>query len=150
MKQILPRHPKKHSRSVLKEDLQRVMADAKELHRICFEKHGVYFGAVAMAHVQIEANDPLRFFVKKDGTIICNPIIVQKDELYTHKEGCMSYSFRGVKKVIRYRRIKVSCFISHVDNESIDLLDRRYLDIEDLEAAIYQHEIGHFNLNTIY
>lgn len=149
MKKIIFPHPKKQSRIVTENDLSVVEKDSKDLLRICFESIGKYPGAIAMAHVQIEEKDPLRFFVKSDGEIVINPKIKERYDKYTHVEGCMSFPFRDTKKVARQREVMVECYSAYV-GERVKLDKKVNLLLTDLDAAMYQHEIDHFNLNLLY
>lgn len=150
MKKILNPHPEKFSRSVHLDDIERVEADALELHRICHEPIGLYTGGQAMAHPQIEEDDPLRFFVKKDGTIIINPIITGYFEIYKNTEGCMSFPNREQVRVERFKMISIE-YIGGKVGEKIDMNNviRRQSNGKK-EAAVFQHEIGHFDLDLIY
>lgn len=142
MKKILIPHPKKQSRKVEEKDIEIVLKDSEDLYRICFEPIGKHSGALAMAHVQIEADNPLRFFVKKEGIIIINPKIVSYSQEYTHTEGCMSFPFRDIKKIRRWNIIKVEYF-----NKKMELIKEQ---VSGINAAIFQHEIDHFNLNLLF
>ena len=74
--------------------------------------------------------------------IVINPKILEKDERYTVKEGCLSFPFRGQKKTIRYNKIKV---------EYQDIKMKKHVKkFEGKEAQIFQHEIQHFNSDHIY
>ena len=150
MKKILLKHPKKQSRKVVKTDIKTVLKDCQDLYRICHEATGKYPGALAMAHVQVEENEPLRFFVLNNGDIIINPKIVNKEDPYTHIEWCMSFAYRDKKKVKRFKKVTVECVLSSVDDKEIDLSNISTIEAEGLKAAIYQHEIGHMNLDLVY
>ena len=150
MKQIILPHPNKQSRKVTEDDIKTVQKDSIELLRICHEKfHRHHNGATAMVHVQIEADDPLRFFVMNNGEIIINPKIRYKDKSYTHLEGCMSFPFRPDIKVKRFKEIMVSYTKGKV-GEAIDLKKETAQQLKDFQAVVFQHEIGHMNLNLIY
>ena len=150
MKKILKRHPKKVSRKIKESDIETVLNDSHDLYRICFEPIGNYpRGALAMAHVQIEKDDPLRFFVNKNGEMFINPEIISKKQSYSHLEGCMSFPLQSAKKVSRFNLIEVEYTPAALEGE-IDLTNRVIKKFSAMDAAIFQHEIDHFNLNLLY
>src|ERR1035437_4775208 len=75
-KRLVPPHDK-ISRLVTKNDLPRVIADAQILYKLCFTPLGLYRGAYAMAHPQIDDKDPLQMFVTEDRKIVLNPVITK-------------------------------------------------------------------------
>lgn len=151
MKKILERHPDIVSRDVTEADLARVIADAKDLHRICFEPLGKFpNGALAMAHVQIEQSDPMRFFVLKNGEIVINPVIITTRQPYVHPEGCMSFSDLGPVPVKRFNLIETRYVLARISDASIDMSRIGQMCLSGLHAAIFQHEIGHFDLDLIF
>ena len=77
--------------------------------------------------------------------VIINPEIIERSDLQSRKEGCMSYPFRGMKKLKRYNVIKVSYQIKGLcDLKTIEEI------VEGLKAEIFQHEIDHSNSIFIY
>ena len=149
MKKILEKHPKIKSRDVTTSDLKIVGEAAQELYRICFEPIGLYPGAMAMAHVQIEDNDPLRFFVLKCGAIIINPKIIGLFDMKKSQEGCMSFPNRKSINVSRYGSIDVE-YIEGKVGYKIDMNNEKRERINGKLSFIFQHEIGHFDLNLIF
>ena len=92
LNRIVPAH-KKVSREVTEKDIDRVIEEVRVLHAICFEKVGIYRGAYAMAHPQIDDKDPLRLFVTVDKKIIINPVITNKTKYQVDsREGCVTYA----------------------------------------------------------
>lgn len=136
--EIIPGQCKKTAKNVSNEDIAQA---AKEMWRLCHEEAGKYGSALAIAHPQVDHENPLRFFVTAGGEVIANPIILEKSEPFTHTEGCMSFPFRGKKKVKRYKRIKVE----YMQNGQL-----KTEEITDLKACIFQHEIDHMNGKSIY
>lgn len=106
-------------------------------------KHG-YFGrkCLALAQPQINAENPLRYFVDKDGVVYINPKILEKDQLVPAKETCLSYPHRGPKKLKRYFKVKVE----YLDNE----MKKHTKQFDGVMSAIFQHEQDHFNAVYIY
>lgn len=149
-RKILLPHPHKKSRNAERGDQEVIEEHAKDLFRICFERIGIHSGALAMAHSQIEGNDPLRFFVTKDGLIIINPVITSSRQKYTHHEGCMSFPNEKDVLVSRFNLIDVE-YISGRVGCTVDLSNKvAKNNVSGLEAAIFQHEIEHFDVNLIF
>lgn len=109
---------------------------------LCKMPLGVHDGALAIAHCQVDHDNPKRFFVFADGQAIINPKILEKNGAFTHKEGCMSFMFRGQKNVKRYSEITVRYL--NLDGKEITEIAK------NLRACIFQHEIDHMNGIGIY
>lgn len=140
MKKIIPPHQVK-SREVTEADIARVLEDAKTMQ-------GIVGGiCVALAHSQIENNDPLRFFVTKNSEIIINPTITRHSG-YTvdSEEGCMTYPERGGLIKQRWRRIEVE-YQTIKDGKLTEVESN---DLKALPAFIFQHEIDHFDAIYCY
>lgn len=142
---------KKQSRKVLPEDMERVRSLIPEMHKLCLEPLG-YFknGAYALAHCQVDQDDPLRFFVLMDGTTVINPQIIKRlGNPFRNEEGCMSKAdttcLLGVQ---RYKKIIVGFtgLESHDGQEE----QGKVMEIGGLLALIFQHEIDHMNGRHIY
>jgi peptide deformylase len=112
----------------------------------------------AVAQPQV-SSQPLRYFVLNPkmkeivnaygGEIIVNPRLLSKDKLtkFLFKEGCLSYPFRPVKKVKRYRKIEVTYVI--IDNKGrITNVPSKVL--EEIPAIVFQHELQHLNGKSIW
>lgn len=150
---------KKPSRRVKEEDLARVIEDAKIMHEMCMVGRGEYTTAFAIAHSQINDQDPLRFFVTYRGEIFVNPVIVDKThEIHQTQEGCMSYPEEPMKTVTRFKTVTVKYrTVAHkVSAESGEQLEDPYLTKELTSkfsgdfAQIMQHECQHLNGWDIY
>lgn len=149
MKKVLEKHSAKISREVTEKDLKVVKDDSKDLLRTCLEPIGIHKGAYAMAHPQIEEEDPLRYFVMRSGYGYINPVIVKQCQPYKMIEGCMSFPTKPCKRVDRFNLIVVK-YVPFIVGREIDLNNVVEVKFSGLEAAIFQHEIGHFDLNLIY
>jgi len=147
---ILETHPEIKSREVLLGDSQRLLQYAKEMHKLCFEPIGMYPGGEAVAHVQVAGKDPLRFFVKKDGTIYINPVITSQKQKYKHREGCLSFANESPVEVERYNLIEVEFVLAHITAKQIVTDGGQKGRFSGKDAAIFQHEIEHFDLDLIY
>lgn len=145
--QLLNFHPLKKSRPVAPADVDFLKEIRKPWQDICKAPAGKYPHAYAIAHVQVEDGDPMRAFITHAGDVIMNPEILEKDEKVFHKEGCMTWPFRGIVKTRRYNKIKVSYQILKADKEEVENITEW---LTGLDAFIFQHEIGHFDLNTLY
>lgn len=147
---IIPRQCKKSSRKVEKKDLKRLKKDAAEMIALCQKPIGRYPGALALAHCQVDHDDPLRFFVMASGAIIINPEIeCDEDSLEYHyeREGCLSYPFRSIVKTRRLKKI-FGNYETFAKNGK--LIKRKDQEIVGLFSSIMQHEIDHFNGIAIY
>ena len=110
---------------------------------LCSRKIGVHVdGAIALAHCQIEKENPLTFFVFETGEVIVNPVILDFDveSKFTHMEGCLSLAFRRGRKVPRFNRIKVA-FIRIFDRK---VVKEKGEWVEGIRACVFQHEMDHF------
>lgn len=118
---------------------------------------------VALHHSQVCTKNPKNFFIirrsampidKKWDGVICNGKILEKDakSKRTLTEGCMSYPFRPVKKVIRYERVKVA--YDHPEENlnipgTFKFVHREHW-ITGFVAQIFQHEIDHGHGKLLY
>lgn len=108
--------------------------------------------AYAIHHAQVSKN-PYNFFVvhpqaKLFGhhNVIINPkIIEKKGEKITHKEGCLSFPFRGEKKVQRYTKLLVQ--YSRIEDSKIETVQE---EIEGVAAYVFQHELEHAHAQNIF
>lgn len=144
---LVPPHSTK-SRIVLDKDIERVLTDAPVMRAICTVPHGIYREGFAVAHSQVEENDPLRFFVLKDGTVIINPVITRhSSSFYVKKEGCLSFPKNILTTTSRWYKCEVAFYTYTVDKT---LSERHTRSVKGLEAQIWQHEIDHMNGIYIY
>ncbi len=137
---ILPLQCSKSSRKV--EDIKDIKPLIEEMVELCKAPVGKKTGGLALAHCQVDHDNPKRFFVFANGDVVINPVILAKALPTVSVEGCMSYPFRGDKKVKRH-----------------DIVDARYLNekgkeitktVSGLDAFIFQHEIDHMNGLSVY
>ncbi len=150
---------KKASRRVKENDLTRVLDDAPIMHEMCMVGNGEYNTAYAIAHSQINDEDPLRFFVTINGEIYINPIIVAHSHVLTQtQEGCMSYPAEPMKSVSRFEKVTVKYrTITHkVDPATGESIGEKTLTKEittefgGMMGQIMQHECQHLNGWDIY
>ena len=130
------------------DSLNKVIRVAKEMTEICNRTVSTGY---ALAHCQVEAENPLRFFVFNMGSIMINPRIVNHTKTTVDsEEGCLSFLGKARVTVQRWNKIQVSCTL--VDPEMFDGQPIHYdnLDLSGLEARIVQHEIDHFDGITIF
>lgn len=135
----------KVSREVEEKDMERMLTDAPEMVMLCHRPCGFHTnGAKTLAHCQVDQEDPLRFFVLDDGTIIYNPIIHESQKLVNSDEGCMSFAHKTtLRRVQRHRELLVS-YKSIPEGEH----DKEYIERE--LAFIFQHEIDHMDGKHIW
>jgi len=139
---------KKISREVNDGDLKRVMKDAHIMYNLCFTQRGMFPGGFAVAHPQINNEDPLRFFVTCDKEIIINPFIKNHTKTTVNSvEGCLSYPDRERITVQRYNKVTVSYQVLSGDGTISERIEKN---LNGQMAKIFQHEIDHFNGKTIF
>ena len=153
LKRIVAPHLKV-SRLVTDADVEKVVEEAKILHAICYEQNGLYRGAYAMHHSQIEAEDPMKLFVVWDKSLVINPTITRHSN-YTKdsKEACMSFPMNPEIIVPRYQKIEVefTTIMSDPDNAGkFKLSSPQTISLSGPQAFIWQHEIDHGEGKLIY
>lgn len=134
------------SREVTNDDLDRVIEEGMILHRLCNLPFGPFTGAVVLSHSQIEKNDPLRFFVGQNGTIIINPKITRHT---SHKElkqeGCYRFPDQPKRFAERFYRIEWEYDMISVDDEGKKVLIHGSGDQKGSNAQAAQHMIDHMD-----
>jgi peptide deformylase len=108
----------------------------------------------AIAHCQVVEHTPLRFFVMQSNlaeqydlpTVIYNARILDQSEPYEVLELCLSFPYHGRAKINRYRKIEVEYQIEENGKLSKPIKKK----FEDFIAQLFQHEIQHFEGDTIY
>src|SRR3990167_6768903 len=130
-------------------DKRRVITAAREMSTLIERGgfSGLYKEAVALAHVQVCADDPLRFFVLRKelpglgSHIIINPKITIKEiaSQGNSYEGCMSWPYRKEKRVMRYGKIRVE-----YQTLFWGFLVKRRRRLQGIPAIVFQHELGRF------
>jgi len=148
MKRLLGRMIPPHktlSREVTKEDLPRVIKDAKDMLELCYIPMGPYSGGKALAHPQIDDKDPLAFFVLNSGMIIINPKVVNHTEAPVDKEeGCLTYPMNPMKIVKRYNKVTVQFQTIFTDEHGgYGMTAIREDNLNGPIAHIFQHEVSH-------
>jgi peptide deformylase len=141
---------KQISREVEESDLEKVIEEAHILYSLCFYQHDFRLGGEAVAHSQIDKDNPLRFFVTKDKRIIINPIITRHTKVFVKSfEGCLDFPQRSGIDVARHRKIEVSYkTLKDVDGKIAMVEENDSL--EGHWAFVFQHEIDHINGINIY
>ena len=148
---------KKKSRWVEEKDIERVIEEGKILLTLCTIPRGMYGNISAIAHPQIDDQDPLRFFVVPGGLLVINPIIFNHTKVTVEKkEGCMSLVEMPMKEdVARYHKIEVM-YQTLIQKEKPDgsiypaLSDVQKIDLSGPPAYVFQHEVAHLNAHYIY
>jgi len=114
---------------------------------------GLWKEAFAISHCQV-SEDPYKFFVihKKAAKafagyeIICNARILESSDPIAFKEACMSFPFRQEINTKRFSKIKVEFEVPGLFNN----LETKTLDLEGIQAFIFQHEVDHSKGINIY
>lgn len=144
----------KKSRWVTADDLEKVLADGRDLVAMCNLPRGKYSGIAALAHPQIDATDPLRFFVFPNGMVVINPVITSHTRTPVKKnEGCMSYPDEPIKQgVERYNKITVTyqTLTKRDKDDNPSLSDPVTETLNGGQSHVFQHECGHLNGSNIY
>lgn len=145
---------KKQSRIVTEEDIDRVMKEGEVMLILCNIPRGMYGNISAIAHPQIDDNDPLRFFILSSGMIIINPVIINHTKTPVFKrEGCCSFPEEPMNEsVLRYHKIQVShqTLIKDATDGKIKLSKPKVVDLSGNVAQVFLHETDHLNAIYIY
>lgn len=75
----------------------------------------------------------IAFYVGPLAMVMINPRIIDKEERYITKEGCLSLS--GERSTKRYKKIRVSFQTMNFEN--------RTQEFDGLTSEVIQHEIDH-------
>lgn len=144
---VVPHHKK--SRKAEPKDIERIVEESKVLYRLCFTQNGLYKGAFAMHHSQIEEKDPIDFFVTAERKIVINPNITKHSNYKVDSnEGCASFPNHEMVVVQRWRITEVeyvSLIISPNDKDKFVFSGNREDRLTGHEANIFQHEADHAN-----
>lgn len=139
----------KVSREVTKEDIPRVVDEAKVLYNLCFTVNKGYQGGYALAHPQIDDKDPLRFFVTHKKEIIINPKMVRHTRhAVDSKEGCLSFPHLTPKIIDRYHRSEFE--YQGIKDDVSDLTPIALAELSGRESFVWQHETDHLDAKYIY
>lgn len=143
---MVPIHSKP-GREVKQEDIERLMPEASVLYQLCYLPMGRYNNAHAMAHTQIDAKDPLNFFVTAGGEIIINPKISNHAKTTVDsEEACMSAPDEPVKTLQRYNVLDLE--YQTLDKEH-KLTAFTKTTLQGKNAKIIQHEVAHLRGHCI-
>lgn len=162
---IIAPHKVKSREVDVKKELKRVLEDSK--HMMTFLEHGkgVWKAGHAIAHSQITKNDPLRFFMLRDGRIVINPKIVRHTKAKQLKDdACLTFygekDSKGnwrvthpVVKVPRWTKCDVEFGIVRYKDEEKKTgpyVDQCKETVGSRAAQIFQHEIDHMDGIYIY
>lgn len=138
----------KPSRAVTADDIPRVLKEAPVLGKLCHTPVGIYGGANAVSHAQIDSVDPLRFFVSSSGEVIINPVIINHTKVSVDSvEACTSFPENPPITVQRYH--KVSVRFQQITTEK-ELGEPREENFSGPEAKAIQHECEHMAGHSIY
>ena len=148
MKVLQKKEIKKKSTPVTDIDIQVTPFLVYKMAGLCKKQIGRYAGGLAIAHCQVEKNNPLTFFVLACGDAIVNPEIIKGTAATMSLEGCMSLSDKPEYRVRRFNRIKVKYTLLSKNKNTIEIkIVEKW--IKDKTAYIFQHEIDHFNLKYV-
>lgn len=155
-KEYVTPHNKK-SRIVEDADVPRVIHDAKVMHEMCLVGRADYTTAYAIAHPQVNDEDPLRFYVTAEGHVVVNPVILHTTDMFMdQREGCMSFPEEPMKTVIRFHKIHLRYqSITYKEKDGVPMgeptLSKPIVtQYKGKIAQIIQHECQHLNGVNIY
>lgn len=131
------------SRNVEPSDIERVLAEVERMREVILSSEA----CVALAHPQIEATDPLRFYVLREGDVFINPVIERHSSYVVDSmEGCMTFKGQAEVRKNRWRKIDLS-FQKIEDGK---LTERETIKLIALPSFIAQHEIDHLDATYCY
>lgn len=147
---VLQNISEKLSKKCTPDDIEKVVKPMMgKMAELCNEPLGNHTsGALALAHCQVDQENPLRFFVLRGGVAIVNPHInerIGKEKGFY--EGCMSFAHKLRRLTRRYRKVKVSYTEILPTGE---ITERKEITVDGELAIIFQHEIGHMDGRHIY
>ena len=152
LQRYVPPHTQK-SRWVTKEDLPRVLEEAKIMAALIGVRRGMYGNVHALAHSQIEDKDPLRFFFTNTGMTVINPVIFNhtKHPVF-NPEGCMTYPDEPMKELVtRFNKIDAYYQTLYKDGDKeVEISPRLEGHYTGFESRMWQHESQHLNGANIY
>lgn len=143
------------------EDLPRVFEESEKIYKLLNTKIGMYKRFYAIAHPQVEAEDPLRFFVLNNKTdefkrwpeiVIINPVVLRHTNMATDsEEGCASLSTMPVIAVQRWTKCEVEFTPLQFDKENNPIMGKRKtMNLSGKAAKVFQHEQDHLDAKYIY
>jgi peptide deformylase len=145
--------PKKLSRWVTQADVARVVKEGQELLMLCRVGRPPYKSGFAVAHSQIEENEPLRFFVMANGLIVCNALIINHTKIpVLKKEGCLSVVDKPERTMVpRFNKIVAKYQPLVSGGGELPVLGPVVTEnMSSLPAECFCHELDHMNGHTIY
>lgn len=152
MQRYVAPHNKK-SRWVEEKDMPRLLDEALFMAKLGKFPRGAVGPAAALAHMQIDDQDPLRFFVELGrGMVFINPVLSgYSEETDTMEEGCMTFPSDAPKKVTRpkHATLRYQTLVAGPDGKPV-MSDVITINVTGMMSRIAQHEIGHCNGVNIY
>jgi len=138
---------KKVSKEVMAKDFQVLLDAYQPMVELCNRPRGRYQSAYGIAHCQVEAENPLRFFILKDGAMIVNPIITRHTEVpVPHREACMSFPDKPFITVPRFNKCEVE-YMTVVEGKPSRLIHEN---LSGNMSRTMQHLIDLMDAKTIY
>lgn len=148
---------KNKSRWVKQSDVERVLKDGEIIVILCSIPRGIYGNISAIAHPQIDDQDPLRFFALPNGMLVINPVLINHTKVPVFKEeGCASFPEEPIKTMLpRYHKVEViyQTLVQKKNangGEHLVLSDPQRVDLSGPTAQVFQHECQHLNGGYIY
>lgn len=134
------------SREAVKSDIPCILEQSNGMIELCSKPLGKKTGALAIAHCQVNQDDPIQFFVTSLGEIIINPkIMLRIGDKVRRVEGCMSFPSLDDITVPRHEDIEVS-YDKIIGSE----FEKFHVRLKGVMARVFQYEIEHFRGVNIY
>jgi peptide deformylase len=154
------------SRDVTEDDIPRVLSEAEQMLDLVAElvADRVFANIFALAHSQVEKDDPLRFFVlnpahpyikdnwnlAEHGFLVLNPSITRHTKTTVERaEGCVTFSGRTAAIIERWNKCEVE-FRPVLSADSVLAAAPIHLSLSSLMAQVFQHEIDHMEAKYVY
>ena len=145
MKYIKPH--KKVSQKVRSIHFQKIKDESKKMVALCREPRGRYAYALALAHCQVESENPLRFFVIREGITVINPVMVNHTKVpVDSEEACMSFPEKAPVTVKRSHKCTVEYSLLGVST----ITGVQTKGFSGKPAKMFQHMIDLLDAKTIY
>jgi peptide deformylase len=149
------------SRLVKPDEAMLVFKESEKIFPLLDTPIGLYRNFYAIAHPQIEADRPLRFFVVNPNAmeflgyrsvVIVNPVIERHtNQEVDSEEGCATFSKRPPAKVKRWNKCEDAFSPRVFDENKVPMIGARiHLKLNGKVAKIFQHEIDHLDAKYIY
>jgi peptide deformylase len=114
---------------------------------MCSERIGFMKGGYALSHQQVENEDPLTFFVLREGETIVNPKILNHTKTTVDsRELCLSFPYIN-REILKQRWNVIEVEYYGIYGEGFTKKRKR---LSGKESHVWQHEMDHFDCKYIF